>query len=124
MNAVTAGQLKNDFAVPAGITFAQVDETSCGLATPQCPPNTIVNEAFKAGMEPGNPCPLHSTAVPMLPTGVDEFGNPIALDTTGTIGGELPPMEPPPLPTEPSTLTGGYGHETATAPQPQPPPLP
>ena len=56
-------------------------------------------------------------AVPMLPTGVDEFGNPIALDTTGTIGGELPPMEPPPLPTEPSTLTGGYGHETATAPQ-------
>jgi penicillin-binding protein 1B len=121
MLAVTAGQTKNDFPVPGGISFAEVDETSGGLATPQCPPNTIVNEAFKSGMQPGNPCPLHGvTGVPMLPTGVDEFGNPIALDTTGTMGGEVPPM-PQPLPE--TTLTGGYGHDTA-APQPQPLPPP
>jgi penicillin-binding protein 1B len=123
MTAVTAGQVKSDFAVPAGITFTQVDETSGGLATPQCPRNTIVNEAFKSGMEPGTPCPLHSAAAPMLPSGVDAFGNPIALDTTGTTGGELPPIEPAPPVSEPITLTGGYGHDT-TAPQPAPQQLP
>ncbi|HKO02814.1 MAG TPA: hypothetical protein VJ032_14030, partial [Thermoanaerobaculia bacterium] len=118
MNAVTAGQLKNDFAVPAGITFAQVDETSGGLATPQCPKNAIVNEAFKAGMEPQGPCPLHSVGVPAMPTGVDEFGNPIALDTTGTTGGEIPSTP------DSVTLTGGYGHPEPAIPPPPPTPMP
>jgi penicillin-binding protein 1B len=121
MQTMTAGQAKTDFAPPDGIAFAQVDETSGGLATPNCPQNTIVNEAFKAGMAPSMPCPLHSPQAAPMPTGVDQFGNPIALDTTGTTGGEMPATtEPVPTTTAP-TLTGGFGRETPPQPAPETP---
>ncbi|HWW60165.1 MAG TPA: PBP1A family penicillin-binding protein, partial [Thermoanaerobaculia bacterium] len=97
MIAVTAGQQNADFAPPPGVTFTSVDKTSGGLATQYCPPNLIVNEAFKSGTEPTHPCPTHMQQVPAVPM-FDEFGNPItATDTTGT----LPP--PPVTDTTPTT---------------------
>jgi len=83
MLAETAGQPNTDFAVPAGVSFVDVDETSGGLATPMCPHNVIVHEAFKEGTEPTILCPLHSPQAPPAPM-LDQFGNPIALDTTGS----------------------------------------
>jgi penicillin-binding protein 1B len=130
MIAATGGQPNVDFGAPAGIVFAQVDETSGGLATPMCPQNSIVNEAFKEGTQPSNPCPVHSPQAPQLPP-LDMFGNPIALDTSG-----LPPVTgetsilPPPEPSQ-NTLSGGIFRTdtgvpppTAQPPYPQPTPLP
>jgi penicillin-binding protein 1B len=119
MLAATAGQPNVDFPAPPGIAFAEMDETSGGLAVPECPPRVVVNQAFKSGTQPGNPCPLHSPQAVAPPLGaVDQFGNPIALDTIGATSteGALPP---PPLPD--STLTGGV-FRTDTAPPPPPPP--
>jgi penicillin-binding protein 1B len=121
MQAVMAGQPNVDFAPPEGIVTAQIDETSGGLAVPNCPPRVVVTEAFKAGTQPGNPCPLHSPQAAPAPA-VDQFGNPIALDTAGVpVTGEptttsepLPPITPEPGDT---TLTGGY-FRTDTAPPP------
>ncbi len=122
MQAVTAGQPNVDFASPAGIVTAQIDETSGGLAVPACPSIAVITEAFKAGTQPMNPCPLHSPQAPPAPA-LDQFGNPIALDTavmpvapesvTGTQE-QLPPITPEPaLP----TLTGGFSRtETETPP--------
>ena len=109
MNAVTAGERNADFAVPPGVTFIDVDKTSGGLATPYCPQNVIVREAFKSGTEPAQQCPLHTAAAPP-PIAVpmyDEFGNPIVTNTTGT-------SSPPD-----STLTGGI-FPTQTTPPPPP----
>jgi penicillin-binding protein 1B len=131
MIPITAGQPKTDFLVPAGITFVQVDETSGGLATPLCPPKSIVNEAFKSGMEPTQPCILHSPQAPPPPA-LDQFGNPIALDTSGALPPptETTPMTEtaPPSPS-PATLTGGVfrtdtGPPPALRPVPVPPPPP
>jgi penicillin-binding protein 1B len=121
MQAVTAGQPSVDFAAPDGIVMAQIDETSGGLAVPNCPPHSVVSEAFKAGTQPMNPCPLHSPQAPPEPA-VDQFGNPITLDTTGTT---VPPegvtgVQPlPPITPEPgdNTLTGGV-FKTETGPPP------
>src|SRR5213075_1804130 len=49
----------------------------------ECPRNVVIQEAFKEGTQPGNICPLHSPQQP--PPAVDQFGVPIALDTTGTV---------------------------------------
>jgi penicillin-binding protein 1B len=123
MQAVTAGQPNVDFPSPDGIAMAQIDETSGGLAVPNCPPRLVVTEAFKAGTQPANPCPLHSPQ-PVPAPAVDQFGNPIALDTAGVpIAPEgatdvqpLPPITPEPGDT---TLTGGFGRtETKTPPPP------
>lgn len=121
MNSVTAGQQNVDFAPPQGITFVQFDETSGGLATPFCPSNVIVNDAFKDGTQPTNPCPLHSPQA-LPPPLTDQFGNPIALDTTGT----LPSPEAPILPPEQTdtSLTGGIFKPPPPQPQPQPQPRP
>jgi penicillin-binding protein 1B len=129
MQIVTGNEQPLDFGVPSGITFADVDETSGGLATPMCPAGSIVHEAFKSGTEPVNPCPLHSMQVPMI-SGVDQFGNPIAIDTMGIpspegapplSGGvfrtetapappvtstQLPAQAPPPPPTDTTGTTG------------------
>jgi len=126
MIAVTAGQPNGDFPLPSGISFADIDKTSGGLATPYCPPNLIEREAFKTGTEPSQTCPLHlavmpTTVVPMY----DEFGNLITTDTatmTDTTATYVPPV-----PSEP-TLTGGV-FRTDTAPPPttttvSPPPPP
>ncbi|HEX7678418.1 MAG TPA: PBP1A family penicillin-binding protein [Thermoanaerobaculia bacterium] len=127
MQAVTAGQPNIDFASPDGIVTAQIDETSGGLAVPNCPPNVVVTEAFKAGTQPMNPCPIHSPQASPAPA-LDQFGNPIALDTAGmpvapesvtSTQQQLPPITPEPaLP----TLTGGFSRtETGTPPPAQPP---
>lgn len=114
MIPVTAGQPNNDFLPPEGIAFMQIDETSGGLATPQCPKESVVNEAFKSGMQPIDVCPLHSPQAPPPPA-VDSFGNPVALDTSGAVP---PPTEYPSPPVPPgATLTGGV-FPTNTAPPP------
>jgi hypothetical protein len=100
--------------------MVQMDETSGGLAVPACPPNVVVTEAFKSGTEPMNPCPLHAPQ-PVPPPALDQFGNPIALDTAGmpiapeavTGTQELPPITPEPGET---TLTGGFGRTSTGAP--------
>jgi penicillin-binding protein 1B len=121
MQIVTAGQPNVDFASPEGIVMQQIDETSGGLAVPTCPPGDVVTEAFKAGTQPMNPCPLHSPQAVPAPA-LDQFGNPIALDTAGmpvapeavTGTQELPPITPEPAV---PTLTGGFGRtETGTPP--------
>jgi penicillin-binding protein 1B len=124
MIGATGGQPNVDFGAPAGIVFAEVDETSGGLATPMCPRNSIVNEAFKEGTQPSNPCPVHSPQAPQLPP-LDMFGNPIALDTSG-----LPPVTgetsilPPPEPSQ-NTLSGGIFRTDTGVPPPTPqPPYP
>jgi len=120
MQATMAGQPNVDFAPPEGVVMAQIDETSGGLAVPNCPPRAVVTEAFKAGTQPGNPCPLHSPQAAPAPA-LDQFGNPIALDTAGmpilpetTTAAPLPPITPEPGDT---TLTGGF-FRTDTAPPP------
>ena len=80
MQAVMAGQPNVDFAPPEGVVTAQIDETSGGLAVPNCPPRVVVTEAFKSGTQPGNPCPLHSPQAAPAPA-VGQFGKPIARDT-------------------------------------------
>jgi penicillin-binding protein 1B len=121
MQAVMAGQPNVDFASPDGIVTAQIDETSGGLAVPACPPRVVVTAAFKAGTQPSMPCPLHSPQAVPAPA-VDQFGNPIALDTAGmpVTPESTATTEPlPPLTPEPgdNTLTGGY-FRTDTAPPP------
>jgi penicillin-binding protein 1B len=121
MQAVMAGQPNVDFGSPDGIVTAQIDETSGGLAVPACPPRVVVTEAFKAGTQPSMPCPIHSPQPVPAPL-LDQFGNPIALDTAGMpiMPESTTTTEPlPPLPPEPgdTTLTGGY-FRTDTAPPP------
>lgn len=122
MQATTAGQPNLDFPMPGGISLVEIDETSGGLATPTCPPNLIVTDAFKSGTEPSIPCPLH-TPQPLPFPALDQFGNPIALDTTGL----FPPTDtggfsmPPPTDT---TLTGGIFRTDTAPPPPTPQPAP
>jgi penicillin-binding protein 1B len=121
MVAVTAGEPDADFAAPSGITMAEFDKTTGGLATAFCPRNVIVRGAFKSGTEPTVPCQAHS--LPITPTLVpmyDELGNLIVTDTatmTDTTG--IPPSMPPD-----STLTGGVFQPTTTTQEPLPPPRP
>jgi penicillin-binding protein 1B len=117
MLATRPGEPNADFATPPGIAFAAFDETSGGLAVPQCPPNVVVTDAFKDGTQPTNPCPIHSPQVAPPPT-VDQFGIPITLDTaqpTTTEGAQPPPPD--------STLTGGVFRTETSAPPPPPPPV-
>ncbi|HEX8169887.1 MAG TPA: PBP1A family penicillin-binding protein [Thermoanaerobaculia bacterium] len=124
MLAATAGQRDAAFAVPGGVVFGDVDKSSGGLATPNCPANMIVHEAFKSGTEPTQPCPLHNTATPALQVPMyDEFGN---LITTQTDTAMQPPPSPVPTdtgaPSQPdSTLTGGIFRPDNN---PTPPPAP
>jgi penicillin-binding protein 1B len=57
MKSATAGEVSDEFEVPEGITFAQIDRNTGKLAVPGCP-NTI-NESFLAGTEPTDYCELH-----------------------------------------------------------------
>jgi len=106
MNIVTAGQPNADFAPPPGITVAEVDKLSGGLATPNCPRNVITQMAFKSGTEPTAPCTLHSvSANPVVPM-YDEYGNLITTtDTTATAA--PPPTDTAPIVPPDTTLTGG-----------------
>src|SRR6185369_9011937 len=120
MQQVTPGQKNVDWAPPSGIEMVQIDETSGGLATPNCPANVVVTDAFKSGTSPTQPCPLHSPQAPPPPA-VDQFGNPIALDATGLTTTAAPMAQPPD-----STLTGGvFKTDTSSTPTQTPmPPLP
>jgi len=113
MMQMTAGQKSADWPSPEGIEMVSFDETSGGLATPQCPSNVLVTDAFKQGTSPTVPCPLHTPQAPPPPA-VDQFGNPIALDTTGLMPPipteSVPPppaqtTEPPPMQPPPQTQT-------------------
>lgn len=116
MLQVANAQPNVDFAVPPGVSMVQIDETSGGVATPNCPANLVVTAAFKSGTEPTIPCPIHSPQQqPMMTT--DQFGNPIALDAaqpTSTEGSVTTTDTGPP---PDSTLTGGV-FRTETAPPP------
>jgi penicillin-binding protein 1B len=119
MQNVTAGQPNADFAAPEGVVMAQIDETSGGLPVPACPPRSVITVAFKAGTQPALPCSIHSPqAAP--PPALDQFGNPIALDTSGmpVTPEVVPGIQPlPPVTPEPgdTTLTGGI-FRTETGP--------
>ncbi len=120
MIGATAGQPDSDFAIADGISFSDVDKTSGGLATPLCPGNVVVREAFKSGTEPRGQCALHtapapSTVVPMY----DQFGNLIITDTATMATDTTSTYTPPPIPPG-STLTGGI-FRPDTAPPPPPP---
>ncbi|HSP33120.1 MAG TPA: PBP1A family penicillin-binding protein [Thermoanaerobaculia bacterium] len=116
MQTATDGQPVTDFGVPAGITTAQIDESSGGLATPNCPANLVVTEAFKSGSEPTNPCPLHSPQAAPIAM-VDQFGNPISLDTAVQTSTEAATASAPPV-TATTTLPAP---QTSAAPPPPPP---
>jgi penicillin-binding protein 1B len=121
MNVVTAGDPNNGFAVPDGITFADIDKTSGGRVSPYCPRNVVVREAFKAGTEPQQLCALHSAATPapVVPM-YDEFGNLIVTtDTAATSTGTGITVPPPTTPPD-STLTGGFGQPRPSQPLPPP----
>jgi penicillin-binding protein 1B len=121
MLAVTAGDKDLDFAAPTGITFSEVDETSGGLATPYCPRNMIVNQAFKSGTEPTHPCPTHSVATPVTAVPMyDEFGNLIPTTTDTTMPTDTGGFDVPPD----TTLTGGIFRDPQTTTQTPPPPPP
>ena len=64
MKAITSEDTDQEFRVPAGIVFTQIDRTTGGLATPYCPENVVMTQAFKAGTQPGLPCPKHQPQVP------------------------------------------------------------
>ncbi|HEY8548557.1 MAG TPA: PBP1A family penicillin-binding protein, partial [Vicinamibacterales bacterium] len=57
MNRALAGHASRAFEVPEGITFAEIDPDTGGLATPGCP--KVLNEAFLPGTAPAVSCPLH-----------------------------------------------------------------
>ncbi|HUP50632.1 MAG TPA: PBP1A family penicillin-binding protein [Thermoanaerobaculia bacterium] len=119
MRTATAEKPDSDFRVPSGISFTRVDASTGGLASELCPPQLIVNEAFKSGTEPYSLCPIHAPAPPPMPM-VDMFGDPIALDPSfGTTTDPLSGYEPPPG----SQLGGGvFRPDTAAPPPPSPPP--
>lgn len=109
MLQVAAAQPNADFVAPPGVTMVQIDETSGGVATPNCPANLVVTAAFKSGTEPAIPCPIHSPqAAP--PPATDQFGNPIDLTTAQPTSTEGTVTTPPD-----STLTGGVFKTDTTA---------
>jgi len=118
MLATVPGQPNLDFGTPPGISYVAIDETSGGLATPNCPPKAVVTTAFKDGTQPAILCPIHSPQV--APPTVDEFGQPIALETAPPTTTEGAATETSTTTPPESTLTGGI-FKTETQQQ-QPPP--
>jgi penicillin-binding protein 1B len=120
MQQATAGHPNADFAMPAGIVMAEMDEASGGLGTPKCPKIVLVVGAFKSGTEPSVPCPVHNPQQPFAPSpALDQFGNPIALDTgppvTSTYETSTENLVPPD-----TTVTGGIFKTETSAPTPPP----
>ncbi|MGH9458547.1 MAG: PBP1A family penicillin-binding protein [Thermoanaerobaculia bacterium] len=129
MRQITSHQEDTDFPVPGGIVFVESDVATGALAVPQCPPDQVLMEAFKAGTEPRHLCPIHQPRQPVL---FDEFGYPLdpygvpigpdgmplpPTDTTmtGTSFEPLPPIDTT-LPDRDPVLEGGR------FPRPEPPP--
>jgi penicillin-binding protein 1B len=61
MKTAVAGKKSVTFQVPPGITYADIDRQSGKLALPSCP--GTFTEAFAAGTEPQEYCPLNHGAV-------------------------------------------------------------
>ena len=129
MLATVPGQPNLDFGTPPGISYAAIDETSGGLASPNCPPKVVVTAAFKDGTQPAILCPIHAPQV--APPTVDEFGFPVMLDTAAPTTTEGAPTETSGTTPPESTLTGGIfktetqqQQQTPLRPQPLPPPPP
>jgi penicillin-binding protein 1B len=57
MKRATAGRGDRAFAVPDGVVFADIDKETGKLATDGCP--KVIHEAFLAGTEPKDYCPVH-----------------------------------------------------------------
>jgi penicillin-binding protein 1B len=57
MARALAGHPNQAFDVPDGIVFVDIDKDTGKLATPACP--NVFREAFLAGTEPTEPCPIH-----------------------------------------------------------------
>jgi len=122
MLATVPGQPNVDFGSPPGISFAAIDETSGGLASPNCPANVVVTTAFKDGTQPTMLCPIHAPQI--APPTVDAFGIPISLDTAAPMTTEGAATTEPPITPPESTLTGGIFKTETTATTPPPPPPP
>jgi penicillin-binding protein 1B len=58
MARALAGHVNQPFDVPPGIVFVDIDKDTGKLATPGCP--HVFREAFAAGTEPTELCPIHS----------------------------------------------------------------
>ena len=56
MKAALACRPPTTFQAPSGITWAEIDRETGKLAHPGCP--LVFNEAFAAGTEPTEICPL------------------------------------------------------------------
>ncbi|HEX5214147.1 MAG TPA: PBP1A family penicillin-binding protein [Vicinamibacterales bacterium] len=59
MKAALAGRKSQSFTAPSGVGFVDIDRDTGQLATPNCPPSRVINEAFLAGTEPRDHCELH-----------------------------------------------------------------
>ena len=59
-----------DFTVPAGITYCKIDAITGYLALPTCP--DVILEAFKAGTEPREYCPVDHTQTPLAAPETEE----------------------------------------------------
>jgi penicillin-binding protein 1B len=125
MIAATAGQPNVDFPPPPGIVMTEVDKSSGGLASPNCPKNMLTTLAFKTGTEPTRICPTHTTATPIPTVPIyDVYGNLIttATDTTGTNAMPDPPSTETSFAPPDTTLTGGVFRTDTAPPTPPPPP--
>jgi len=101
-----------DFPVPPGITFASIDPTSGGLATPACPRN--VRMPFLYDTAPTAYCWLHGGAAPGAGTvtaGVSATTPGAAADGSALAGGSPagPGPSPAAAPTPGGGLFGGIG---------------
>ena len=57
MTRALAGRASDQFEVPDGISFVDIDADTGKLAVPSCP--RVFHEAFIAGTEPTQSCDLH-----------------------------------------------------------------
>jgi len=57
MTRALAGHASQPFEVPPGVSFAEIDAETGGLATPACP--RVISEAFLTGTEPTEACERH-----------------------------------------------------------------
>jgi penicillin-binding protein 1B len=57
MNRALAGHSGEQFDVPEGVVFVDIDKETGKLATPACP--KVYRESFIPGTEPTEPCPIH-----------------------------------------------------------------
>jgi penicillin-binding protein 1B len=65
MTRALAGHANQAFDVPEGIVFVDIDKDTGKLATPACP--KVFREAFRAGTEPTEACPIHYFQTDRLP---------------------------------------------------------